>query len=233
MSIKENCRGGDGEPGARQRGGGEAFLATVNNAEVKFVDPIPDGGQVLGEAGFLPAADHVLIQLLRHGTRSLGLDEPVDLRQEGLESFWAFKSDRVFRLTIDGRGYEWGAAKITEPELRRIASVGDDEVLVLVQDGKDVILATDDIVDVGEAGTEHLRTGKRLVTVYLDNEVEKKIPSGVYTTEELIDVLGVEAGYLLNVQNAQGEFVLLEPGQKIAIKDGMKFFSQVPCGGSS
>ena len=220
-------------PGLRPAQRDGKFLTTVNDVEFHFADPVPDGGQILGEAGFLPAGDHVLIQLLRHGTRSLGLDEPVDLRQEGTEAFRAFKSDRVFRLTINDRGYEWGVAKITEPELRRIAGVGDDEVLVLERDGKDTDLDTSDVVELADSGTEHLRTGKRFVTVYLDNDIEKKIPGGTYTTEELIRVLDVEAGYLLNVLDAQGKLVPLQPGQTIPIKDGMKFFTQVPCGGSS
>lgn len=37
-------------------------------------------------AGNDPADDFVLIQLERHGTRSIGLDEPVDLRQPGREA---------------------------------------------------------------------------------------------------------------------------------------------------
>ena len=209
------------------------FLTTVNDVEFHFADPVPDGGQILGEAGFLPAGDHVLIQLLRHGTRSVGLDEPVDLRQEGTEAFRAFKSDCVFRFTISDRGYEWGSAKITEPELRRIAGVEDDETLVLERDGVDKVLDAADILDLGDFGTEHLRISKRFVTVYLDNDIEKKIPGGTYTTEELIRVLDVEAGYLLNVLDAQGKLVPLQPGQTIPIKDGMKFFTQVPCGGSS
>ena len=209
------------------------FLTTVNDVEFHFADPVPDGGQILGEAGFLPAGDHVLIQLLRHGTRSVGLDEPVDLRQEGTEAFRAFKSDCVFRFTISDRGYEWGAAKITEPELRRIAGLGDDVVLVLERDGNDSDLDADGIVELGDSGTEHLRTDKRFVTVCLDNDVEKQVPSGTYTTEELICVLDFEAGYLLNVLDGQGKLVPMQPEQIIPIKDGMKFFTQVPCGGSS
>ena len=208
------------------------FLTTVNDMEFHFADPVPDGGQILGEAGFLPAGDHVLIQLLRHGTRSVGLDEPVDLRQEGTEAFRAFKSDCVFRFTISDRGYEWGAAKITEPELRRIAGVEDDETLVLERSGVDKVLSADDILDLGDFGTEHLRIAERFVMVCLD-DVEKRIPSGTYTTEDLTCVLGVEAGYLLNVLDAQGKLVPLQPAQTISIKDGMKFFTQVPCGGSS
>ena len=233
MVIKISCSGGGEDPGERLVDGGGGFLITVNDVEVKLADPVPVGGQILGQSGFLPTEDHVLIQLLCHGTRSVGLDEPVDLREKGSEAFRAFESDCIFRFTIDGRGYEWGAAKITDAELRLIAGVCDDEVLVLVRDGKDTTLTAQDIVELGEAGTEHLRTGKRLVTVYLDNEVEKRIPSGTYSTEELISVLGVEAGYLLNVLDPQGKLVLLEPKQKTTVREGMKFFSQVPCGGSS
>ena len=193
---------------------------------------MPDGGQILEESGFLPARDYVLIQLLRHSTRSVGLDELVDLRQTGAEAFWAFKSDRVFRFTINNRGYEWGAAKITEPEVRRIAGVGDDEILVLERNGVHKTLDAGGIVDLGHSGTEHLRTTKGLVTVYLDN-VETTIRCGTYTTEELIRVLGVDAGYLLNVVNGEGQLSPLEPKQRIEIENGMKFFTQVPCGGSS
>ena len=208
------------------------FPTTVNDVEFRFADPVADGGQILGEAGFLPAGDHVLIQLLRHGTRSVGLDEPVDLREKGTEAFWAFKSDRVFRFTVSDRGYEWGSGSITEPELRRIAGVGDAEVLVLERNGMDKVLDTADVLDLAGSGTEHLRIAKRLVTVHLDDG-EKQVRCGDYTTEELMLVLEVEAGYLLNVVGPQGQLAPLLPMQRIWIEEGIKFFSQVPCGGSS
>ena len=209
------------------------FLASVNDVDVAFADPVPVGRQVLSDAGFLPAEDHVLIQLLVHGTRSIGLDEPIDLRGPGAEAFWAFQSDRVFRFTIDGRGYEWGVSKVAETQLRRIAAVPDEEILVLKRDDKDVVLADDDIVELADSGTEHLLTAKRFVTVCLDTDIEKKIPIGTYTTEELIRFLDIEDGYLLNVLDTQGQLSLLHPGQETTVKEGMRFFSQVPQGGSS
>ena len=233
MTTNESYNGGHGDCGVRPGVGGEEFVISVNAVEAKFADPLPDGGQILGETGFLPAADHVLIQLLRHGTRSIGLDESVDLRQKGTETFRAFKSDRVFRFTIDGRGYEWGAAKVTEPDLRLIVGIADGEVFVLQREGKDVPLDTGAIVDLGGSGTEHLRTFRRFVMVHLNGDIEKSIPGGTYTTEQLIGVLGVEAGYLLNVKNAEGELIPLEQGQETSVSEGMMFFSQVPCGGSS
>ena len=208
------------------------FPTTVNDVELRFIDPVPEGGQILGEAGFLPAGDHVLIQLLHHGTRSVGLDEPVDLREKGTEAFWAFKSDCVFRFTVRDRGYEWGSGKITEPELRRIAGVGDDEVLVLERSGEDEVLNADYVLDLGRAGTEHMHVSKRFVMVCLD-DIEKEISCGTYTTEDLIGALDVEAGYLLNVIDAQGQLAPLQPEQSIWIEEGVKFFTQVPCGGSS
>ena len=213
-------------------GGDGKFLTTVNDVEVLLVDPLPHGRQVLGEAGFTPVGDHVLIQLVGHGTRSVGLDEPVDLRTQGVEAFRAFKSDRVFLFTVDDCGYEWGEGKISEPELRSVARVGDDEVIVLQRDGKDIELHADDIVELGGSGTEHLRIAKGFVTVSLDN-VEKKIPRGTYQTEKLAHLLQVEDGYVLDVVNAQGELMPLKPGNTISVEDGMKFFSHVPSGGSS
>jgi hypothetical protein len=211
----------------------ETYTATVNHRVTNFSEPVPEGRKILSAAGFEPADDHVLIQLLRHGTRSIGLDEPVDLREQGREAFEAFRSDRIYRFTIDERGYDWGAGQIKEPQLRQLAAVPEDEVLFLehhLEDGPD--LGPDDELTLTGEDTQHLRTAKRLVTVTLDG-VEKKIPRGVYTTEQLIYLLGVPAGYLLNVINAAGQLETLKPGQRLRVKPGMKFFSQVPCGGSA
>jgi hypothetical protein len=217
-------------PGAG-RGGTETV--TVNGQELRLTDPVPDGRRILTAAGFIPADAHVLIQFLRHGTRSIGLDEGVDIREKGREAFRAFRNDRIFCFTVDERGYEWGAPTITETELRDIAAVGEDEVLILDKENvKDQELDPGEQITLAGEGTEQLRTAKRLITVYID-DTPKKIARGVYTTEQLIDVLGVQPGYLLNVVNAAGQLVTLQPGEHLRVREGMKFFSQVPCGGSS
>ena len=232
MTTKDIRKGGKDDSGIRSDKTAGVYLAYVNDIEVKFSDPVQDGKQILKEAGLLPAIDHVLIHLVCHGTLSVGLDESVDLSQMDVDSFRAFKSDRIFLFTIDGRGYEWGAAEITEPELRLITGIDEDENLVQIREEKEILLAAADVVNLAGSGTEHLRISKCLITVYLDN-VEKRIPAGTYQTEELISTLGVETGYLLNVLNEKGDLIPLEPDQKLDIKDGMKFYSQVPCGGSS
>jgi hypothetical protein len=70
-----------------------------------------------------------------------------------------------------------------------------------------------------------------LATVFVDN-IEKHIPRGIYTTEELLVLLQVQAGYLLNLATDNG-LMPLKPQQRIRVKDGMRFFTQVPGGWSS
>jgi len=218
--------------GSRGPGADGQFFTEVNGEIVKFSELAPKGERVLDKAGCTPAGDYVLIQLLRHSSRSVGLDEAVDLAVEGTEVFRAFKSDRIFRFTLNGHGFEWGLAKIPEPELRAIAHVPDDEIILLEREGHDVDLTCEDVLDLGAAGTEHLRTEKKLVTVYFENE-PRELPHGVYTTEELKRLLGVKEGYILEVINEEGNLTPLKPGQKTRLKNGMQFFEQVQCGGSS
>jgi len=217
---------------ARRPGPDGKFFTTVNDIAVKFSDATPKGGRIIDKTDFKPVSDHLLIQLMRRGTRSIGLDETVDLTAPGTEAFRAFKSDRIFRFTLNDHGYEWGARKLPEPELRVIGRVHDDEVVIRDRDGEEVELKPGDVLDLGEAGTEHLHTEKRLITVFFEN-APREIKRGVYTTEQLKVLFGVQEGYVLEVINEEGNLEELKPGKKLRVKEGMRFFEQVPCGGSS
>ncbi|MBN9248191.1 MAG: multiubiquitin domain-containing protein [Hyphomicrobium sp.] len=209
-----------------------AVAITINNQQLEVSDPFEIGRQILSAGGFDPAPDHILIRILRHGAVVVGLDEEVDLRKGGPFVFKAFESDRSYNFTIDDRGYVWGAPTITEEELREITGLDDDKVFVLERTNKpDLDIESDDVVHLDKGGTEHLHTRKGMVTVWID-DTEKQIPRGVYTTEQLIEVLGVQPGYVLDVIK-DGQLVSLKPGDKIRVKKDMHFVSQVPCGGSS
>ena len=209
------------------------FKIEVNGAVINFQDPVPTASQILSVAGFIPTDEHILIRLMKRSSNALGLNEAVDLRNGESAKFLAFKGDRIFRLTVDGGGFEWGQDTISESELRELAEVGDDEILVLERrDEPDRELNSNDQVALRDAGTEHIRTTKKLITVVID-EVKKQIDRGSYTTERLIDVLGVEAGYLLNMLGDDGQLKTLNSGECVSVREGMKFVSQVPCGGSS
>ena len=209
------------------------FAIEVNGAVINFQDPVPTASQILSVAGCSPTDEHILIRLMKRSSNALGLNELVDLRNGDPAKFLAFKGDRIFRLTINGGGFEWGAGTISESELRKLATVADDEILVLERrDEPDRELGRDDQVSLTDAGTEHIRTTKKLITVVIDG-IEKQIDRGSYTTEQLIDTLGVEAGYLLNVLCDDGQLKPLNSGNTVSVREGMKFISQVPCGGSA
>jgi excisionase family DNA binding protein len=209
-----------------------AVTITINNQQLEVSDPVETGRQILSAGGFDPASDHILIRILRHEAVVVGLDEEIDLRKGGPFVFNAFESDRSHNFTIDDRGYVWGAPTIAEEELREITGLDDDKVFVLERTNKpDLDIEPGDVVHLDKGGTEHLHTRKGMVTVWID-DTQKQIPRGVYTTEQLIEVLGVQPGYVLDVIK-DGQLVSLKPGDKIRVKKDMHFVSQIPCGGSS
>lgn len=213
--------------------GAGPFHATINGVVRALSDPVGEGRQLLSAAGFDPASEHVLIRILARGSELIGLDERVDLRCGGPFIFRAFRGDRTFNFTIDERGYVWGTPSIAEEELRDITGLDDDKVFILERKNKpDHELEAGDAVHLDKGGTEHLRTRKGTVPVWID-DVEKQIPRGVYTTEQLLQVLGVDPGYVLDMVNEQGQLVPLKPNDNIRVKKGMRFISQAPCGGSS
>ena len=106
--------GGAGHNGGRGPGKDGQFFTTVNGLTVKFTNPNPKGGHMLEKAGFEPAGDFALIQLLGHSTRLIGLDDEVDLRGAGTEAFRAFKTYLSYRFLLNDHCFGGGAHKIAE-----------------------------------------------------------------------------------------------------------------------
>jgi len=73
---------------------------------------------------------------------------------------------------------------------------------------------------------------KKSVEVFID-DVEKEIPRGTYTTEQLLTLLEVKPGYLLNLLDEKGQLQPLQPREQVHVKNGMRFYSQAPGGGSA
>jgi hypothetical protein len=191
-----------------------------------------NGSKILAMAGFEPVDEHILIEAAKIGSRLISLDEGINLHADMVTRFYAFRSGELFTFTVNGHGFQWGRKEITEAELREFANVPEDDVFILEQgDAEPRILVANDKVTLGDPGTEHLKTEKRLITVFYDDDA-KQIPRCTYTTEELMTIFGVQAGYLLNLADEHGLHTL-KPNQRTHVKDGMRFFSQVPGGGSS
>lgn len=208
------------------------YVIRMDGKAVELHDPMPTGGQILKAANKLPPHQYVLIQLLERSSRSIGLDEVVEVKGDGIELFRSFVGDRIFRLLVDSNDYDWGAEAISESDLREIAAIPEEFAIELVQDDTSRVLERGEVVSLDGKGVERFRRVMHLVKVYL-GEVEHRIPAGVYTTEQLIQILGVKPGYLLNVLDEDGNLVTLVPNQKVRVVDCLRFVEQVPCGGAS
>jgi hypothetical protein len=225
-------------PDEKNRGHHHEVEISVNGQKIHLDHPVPDARQILKAANYVPADDCILVREIRHETRAIGLDETVDLREPGIGVFWAFRGDCIHRFTVGEGGFDWGEATIKEPTLRVIAHVKDDEIIIVErhdQPGQE--LGPEDELHLSGPETKHLRVESRLVKVFFQpvhgEDKAYEIPRGVYTTEELMAKFPIEPGYLLNLKTHDGELVTLKPGEKICVKNGMHFYSQVPGGGSS
>lgn len=211
----------------------EQFTVTINTTTVQVSDPKPDARGLLVAAGFTPADECVLILHTDVETQAIGLDQLIDLREPNVKRFSAFRSDRIFRFTVDERGFDWGAETIAEPTLRELANIEQDDVLVLERENEaDQLLDTHSMVRLADRGTEHLHVERGLVTVFF-KDIPIELRRGVYTTEQLIAKFPIEPGYLLMLKTHEGDLVTLKVGQEIHVVDGLYFYSQLPCGGSS
>jgi len=221
------------KPHSHPQGGFRVLMADEDLVLTSIIveQPNPTGLQILAAAGCTSPEDQALIQILRPGTRLVGLDDLVSLHEQEERVFRAFRGGEVFLLTIDGHSYEWGAPEISEAALRYVAAVSEETVFVLKDGDGEREVKDGEPVHLSHAGVEHLHTRPRMATVTLDGE-EKTIPVGVYTTEELIQILGVEPGYLLNVMR-DDQLITLRPNERLHVKNGMIFISQVPGGASS
>ncbi len=213
--------------------GKQRYFYTVNEKRFEIWDGVQDGRNILRNAGCDPAAEHILIEVLHPGTVVVGLDEDVELGGPKQKEFRAFLSDRTFAFTINERGYEWGGATISETELRHLGDVSAEKVLVLDRtDQPDLVLDEGATVDLGQRGTEHLRTEKRRITVYY-KEQPFELKPGEYTGAQLCTIFGVPTQYVLDLVKPDGDFEEIGRDQKLRVKDGMRFVSHPPHGHSS
>lgn len=206
---------------------------TINGTPYTTDDPMPDGRKLLKTAGLSPASDYALIRLTRPGSRTVGLDEEVNLGGPGEEVFRAFLSDREFNFTVDEIGYVWGAPLVSEEELRVISLAPAGNELVLDrQDGQDTVIEPGTSVDLAARGTEHIYTEKRLITVYYKDD-PFEIERGRYTGAQLTTKFNVPSGYVLDLVKPDGDFKEIKPTESLKVREGMRFVSHPPCGQSS
>lgn len=153
-------------------------------------DPVPTGRQILDSAGLDHRADYQLYALLESGDfEDIRLDETVDLRGKGAESFVAFKSDRDFKFKLNDRQMAWGREKLLGSVLYELADPAPEEAIFLeVRGGEDRLIEPDDCINLEESGIERFITALRPHKGYVIvvNAVEETVPDKHVTFEQVV-----------------------------------------------
>jgi Multiubiquitin len=155
------------EHGTAQPPLAKSYVVRIDDRSYKVYDLMITGGQLLDEASKRPVDEYLIFQLVHGGQlEEIRLDETVDLRAPGVERFITWRSDRSFRLVIDGRRFEWGAAIITGLKLKQLAGV-DPRSYGLWQEvrgAEDLPIDDNECVDLQAPGVERFFTGKKTTT---------------------------------------------------------------------
>lgn len=135
----------------------------LRNRNVDVADPVPTGRQILQAAGVQPGDDFSLFAILSSGDfEDLRLDETYDLRGRGAERFVIFRTDRSFKLTINGHQLEWGKPAISGAVLYALAKAGPEEAVFLeVRGGTDRVIEPGELVDLNAPGIERFITAPK------------------------------------------------------------------------
>lgn len=208
------------------------YSLRVDGTDHATDDATLDGRQVRVSAHLVPPSAFVLIRTDRGIAESVGLEEQVALEPGVPAVFHSFESDRTFSLTVDERGWEWGAPSIGEHDIRGIAGVPDDHELYLDSD-HDRPIARGGTVGLDGSGVE--RVGSRRVPRpdlrIIVNGREREVPPGTITFERLIELAfpvppaGQQVSFTVSFRKGPRERPegSLLPGQSVALVDGMTF----------
>lgn len=165
-------------------------LEDLNFRHVNVPDPVPTGRQVLDSAGLDRRNDYLLYAILASGDfEDIRPDETIDLRGRGAERFIAFKSDRDFKFSVEGRRMAWGRAELSASVLYELADLHPGDAIFLeVRGGEERLIEPEDRIDLDEPGIERFITAPRPKAGYviLVNAVEETVPDKHVTFEQVV-----------------------------------------------
>ena len=206
------------------------FQYVLNGQTVTSTDATINGRDVRTKAGLNPASNFVLIQIGDTTSHSIGLEEEVNLKVAAPLVFLSFESDRVFSLTINERGFEWGTDTISAANIRLYGNIPGDHELVLDSKG-DRLIDDDDVVRLKPKGVERILSRPAKMICIIINTVEEYVPQGKITFEDLVKLafpdtiitpnIEYTVSYQKGPQNKpEGSLVA---GESVKLKKGMVF----------
>lgn len=208
----------------------DTFQYELDGQAVVTNDGIIAGRDIRSKAGLNPVSNYVLIELGDMSSRSIGLEEAINLTGVTLPVFRSFKSDRTFSLTINERGYEWGDTEISAADIRTIASIPDDHELIL-DSNRDRVIGDDDCVRLRPKGVERILSRAPEKVCIFVNTVEEYVQPGEISFSDLAKLAFPEleitptTEFTVSYRKGQNDDPAgsLISGETVKVKKGMIF----------
>ena len=159
---------------------------------VTIPEAIPTGRQILVSVGLNSPEDFTLCAILPSGDfEEVSLAETFDLRTLNVERLIAFRTDRNFKLTLNGRQLIWGQPSIKGADLYRLSRTqGDQAIFQETRSGVSRLIEPNDDVNLTEAGVEHFVIASRPVKEYVIvvNSRDEPVPDERVTFEQVVNL---------------------------------------------
>lgn len=201
-------------------------------AQKTLKDPVPTGRQIIEAAGHRDVAEFIVLQWLPDGSLSeLRLEDTVDIVAEGIERFIVVRSDRSFRIEIEGRREEWPCHVITGQTVKKLAGQGSDDVIAVLErtDKPDRELEDDELVDLRAEGVERFRLKHvRPQVEILVNEkavlIRRGLRSGLEIKQAAIEQgVAIQLDFILSLEKASGQTKIIGDDDRVRVKPGRHF----------
>ena len=192
----------------------------------------PTVAELLATANFEPASEYALLERSDANLLDLDLEERLDLGN-GDRQFIAFRADHLSFFTLNDNRNPWGRDWIDGAALVALAgkSLEAFEVVQVLNDGSERIIAADRSVDLTPAGIERFFVRPQSVTIIVDRAA-KKVARGEHRVSDLKRECHVPVEKELE-QVVAGSLHPLVDDQVVMICGGEEFISHERRGSSS
>lgn len=210
----------------------KAIEYEVDGSVLATDDDLIDGRIARVSAGRTPPSAFVMIRIDGGLAQSIGLEEQIRLERGTRARFRTFETDHVNTLTVNERGWEWGADEIQEADIRVIGRIENDHDLFLDSEG-DKPIPDGGTVRLSGRGVERIVSRKRqpkTVTIVI-NARKREVEPGKISFEHLISLAfpvpptGPNVAFTVSWRKGppnKPEGSLL-PGQSVHVVEGMTF----------
>lgn len=211
----------------------------IGGADLHFstkllLDPVPTGRQIVEAAGHRDADEFIVLQWMPDGSLlELRLQDTTDILAAGIERFIVVRSDRSFRIDIEGRREEWPCHVITGQSVKKLAGQEGPDVIAVLErsDRPDRELEDDEVVDLRAEGVErfHLTHARPQIEIFVNEKavlIRRGLRTGLEVKQAAMEQgVAIQLDFVLSLERASGQTKIIGDADTIRVRPGQNFIA--------